>query len=289
MNNHESFTRADYAEAAAVIRQRTAHHPRIGLILGSGLNPLADEVAGADRIPYTDIPNFPRPTVPGHTGQLVIGQLAGQDVAIMQGRGHPYEGISLQSATFPVRVMAELGVHTLIVTNAAGGINANFRAGDLMLIVDHIGLMAITGGNPLWGPNDETLGPRFPAMNNAYDLALRRLALKVAADLGIVLRQGVYCGLGGPTFETPAEVRFLRLIGVDATGMSTVPEVIVARHMGLRVMGISGISNVAIDDPDAVETANHEEVLAAGRVMVPNLMAVLRGVLADLPALGSAS
>jgi purine-nucleoside phosphorylase len=179
--------------------------------------------------------------------------------------------------------MATLGVHTLIVTNAAGGINPSFQAGDLMLIKDHIGLMAMVGGNPLWGPNDDSMGPRFPAMNQAYDLELRRLARNVADGLGISLREGVYCGLGGPTFETPAEVRFLRLIGADAVGMSTVPEVIVARHGGLRVLGFSGISNVAVDDPNADEMANHEEVLAAGQAVVPKLMALICGVLTEMP------
>lgn len=282
MDLHETFTRTQYVEAAEAIRARTAHRPRVGLILGSGLNPLADELIGADRIPYSDIPHFSRPSVEGHAGQLVIGQLVGQDVLIMQGRVHAYEGFSLQQVTLPVRVMGELGIDTLIVTNAAGGLNPDFRAGDLMLINDHIGLMALVGGNPLWGPNDATLGPRFPAMNKAYDPELRALTRRVAAELGIELRQGVYIGLGGPTFETPAEVRFGRMIGGDACGMSTVPEVIVARHMGLRVLGISGISNVAVADPDAVDAANHEEVLAAGRVMVPRLMALLRGVLAAL-------
>ena len=282
MNLHETFTRAQYAEAADFIRSHTAHRPRLGLILGSGLNPLADEVVGADRIPYGDIPHFPRPGVEGHKGQLVVGQLAGQEVLIMQGRAHAYEGYTLQQVTLPVRVMNELGIGTLILTNAAGGLNPTFHAGDLMLINDHIGLMAIVGGNPLWGPDDPTLGPRFPAMNKAYDPELRALTRRVAAELGIVLREGVYLGLGGPMFETPAEVRFRRMIGGDATGMSTVPEVIVARHMGMRVLGISGISNVAISDPDAVEEPNHEEVMAAGQVMVPKLMALLRGVLVAL-------
>ena len=282
MNSHETFTRAQYVEAADFIRSRTAHRPRLGLILGSGLNPLADEVVGADRIPYGDIPHFPRPGVEGHKGQLVVGQLAGQEVLIMQGRAHAYEGYTLQQVTLPVRVMNELGIGTLILTNAAGGLNPTFHAGDLMLINDHIGLMAIVGGNPLWGPNDPTLGPRFPAMNKAYDPELRALTRRVAAELGVGLREGVYIGLGGPMFETPAEVRFARMIGGDATGMSTVPEVIVARHMGMRVLGISGISNVAISDPDALEEPNHEEVMAAGQVMVPKLMALLRGVLAAL-------
>ncbi len=279
---NDTFTRAQYVEAADYIRSRTTHRPRLGLILGSGLNPLADEVVGADRIPYGDIPHFPRPGVEGHKGQLVVGQLAGQEVLIMQGRAHAYEGYTLQQVTLPVRVMNELGIGTLILTNAAGGLNPTFHAGDLMLINDHIGLMAIVGGNPLWGPNDPTLGPRFPAMNKAYDPELRALTRRVAAELGVGLREGVYIGLGGPTFETPAEVRFGRLIGGDACGMSTVPEVIVARHMGMRVLGISGISNVAISDPDALEEPNHEEVMAAGQVMVPKLMALLRGVLAAL-------
>ncbi len=239
-------------------------------------------MADADRIPFADIPHFPLTTVPGHTGQLVIGRLSGKDVLISQGRVHAYEGASLQQLGLPVRVMHELGVHTLIVTNAAGGLNPEFQPGDLMLITDHIGLMAMTGGNPLWGPNDDSLGPRFPAMTGAYDRDLRRLAVDVAGRLGIGLRQGVYAGLSGPTFETPAEVRFLRLIGADACGMSTVSEVIVARHMGMRVLGFSGISNVAVADPDSEVEADHEEVLEAGQVLVPKLMALLRGVLAEM-------
>ena len=284
MSDHPPFTREHYREAAEAIRRWTRHQPQIGIILGSGLNPLADEVEAANRIAYADIPHFPPTGVAGHVGQLVIGRLAGRDVLIMQGRAHPYEGISLQHATLPVRVMHELGIGTLIVTNAAGGLNPAWRAGDLMLITDHIGLSAMIGHNPLWGPNDDSLGPRFPALSKAYDPALRRLAVKVAAERGIELRQGVYCGLAGPAFETPAEVRFLRLIGADACGMSTVPEVMVACHMGMRVLGFSGISNVAIDSLDADDAANHEEVLAAGQTLVPRLIALLRGVLAALPA-----
>jgi purine-nucleoside phosphorylase len=283
MTLHEALTQAQVREAADGIGRRTSHHPQVGLVLGSGLNPLADSIHNADRIPYSDIPYFPTPSVVGHAGQLVIGELAGQTVMALQGRAHVYEGYSLQRVTFPIRVMATSGVHTLIVTNAAGGINPSFQAGDLMLIKDHIGLMAMVGGNPLWGPNDDSMGPRFPAMNQAYDLELRRLARNVADEQGISLREGVYCGLGGPTFETPAEVRFLRLIGADAVGMSTVPEVIVARHGGLRVLGFSGISNVAVDDPNADERANHEEVLAAGQAVVPKLMALICGVLTEMP------
>ncbi len=286
MGDYEVFTQAQFREAAEAIRGRTMHRPQVGLILGSGLNPLADLVTDADRIPYAEIPYFPLSSVPGHVGRLVNGRLAGQSVLIMQGRTHAYEGISLQRVTLPVRVMGELGIHTLIVTNAAGGINPDYQAGDLMLIKDHIGLMAMTGGTPLWGPNDESLGPRFPAMNRAYDPELRRLARSVAAELGIELREGVYVGLGGPAFETPAEVRFLRLIGADATGMSTVPEVTVARHMGLRVLAFSGISNVAVADLDSEEQPNHEEVLEAGKKLVPRLMALLCAVLARLPQPG---
>ena len=289
MVDHEVISREEIVRAAEAIRARTDHRPRIGLILGSGLNPLADEVEDADRIPYADIPGFPRPGVQGHAGTLVLGDLEGQPVMIMQGRAHAYEGLSPQRVTFPVRVMQELGVHTLIVTNAAGGLNPHYLPGDLMLIVDHIGLMALVGGSPLWGPNDPALGPRFPAMSGAYDRELRALALEVARVEAISLHQGVYVGLGGPTFETPAEARFLRLAGADATGMSTVPEVIVARHMGLRVLGISGISNAVVTDPDADDEANHEEVLAAGRVMVPRLMRLIRGVLAALPPNGEPS
>jgi purine-nucleoside phosphorylase len=283
MTLHEALTHAQVCEAADSIRRRTSHHPQVGLVLGSGLNPLADSIQNADRIPYPDIPYFPAPSVAGHAGQLVIGELAGQTVVAQQGRAHAYEGYSLERVTFPIRVMAALGVHTLIVTNAAGGINPGFQAGDLMLINDHIGLMAMVGGNPLWGPNDDSMGPRFPAMSGVYDLELRRLARNVADQQGISLREGVYCGLGGPTFETPAEVRFLRLVGADAVGMSTVPEVIVARHGGLRVLGFSGISNLAVDDPNAVEMANHEEVLAAGRAIVPKLVALICGVLTEMP------
>jgi len=283
MIDTEVFSRAQYDEAALAIRQRTNHRPKIGLILGSGLNPLADEVEDADRVPYAEIPHFPRTGVSGHVGQLILGRLAGQETMIMQGRVHVYEGVSLQRITLPVRVMKELGVHTLIVTNAAGGINPSFHAGDLMLITDHLGLMAMAGGNPLLGPNDDLLGPRFPAMSKAYDLGLRRLTLEVAGELDIKLRQGIYAGLSGPAFETPAEVRFLRMAGVDAAGMSTVPEVMVARHMNVRVLGLSGISNVAVDDVDAAEEANHEEVLAAGQMLMPKLMAILRGVLARMP------
>lgn len=276
------YTRENYARAAAYVESVSRYRPKVGLILGSGLNPLAEEVEPADRIPYQDIPHFPVPSVEGHVGQLVLGPLAGDPVMIMQGRVHFYEGYPIQQVVFPVRVMQVMGVKTLIVTNAAGGLSPAFRPGDLMLISDHINLIGMTGNNPLFGPNDPTLGPRFPDMSQAYDPELRSVARQVARDEGIPLHEGIYAGLAGPSFETPADVRFLRIIGADAVGMSTVPEVTVARHGGMRVLGVSGISNVALAEATPGQEASHEEVLAAGAVMVPRLTALLKGVLAGL-------
>ena len=279
----EYFTRAQFEEAAAAIRAKTRHTPRIGMILGSGLGPLADAVQDADiLLPSENIPYWPRSTVEGHIGRLVIGKLEGQMVLVQQGRAHYYEGHSMQRVTLPVRVMQRLGLETLIVTNAAGAINPAFRPGDVMLITDHINLMGMAGVSPLRGPNDDSLGVRFPDMSRAYDRELRGLALEAAEEAGLRLHQGVYICLGGPSFETPADLRFLRLIGADAVGMSTVPEVTVARHGGLRVLGLSGISNAANLDGDTLTT--HEEVLAAGREIVPKLTAIVRGVLRRLPA-----
>jgi len=282
----EFFTRKEFAEAADFIRSRTKYEPTIGLILGTGLNPLAEEMQGADRIPYSEIPHFPLSTVEGHVGRLVIGELEGQEVLIMQGRAHYYEGYSLQQVTLPIRAMQLLGIKILIVTNAAGGLNPAFKAGDLMLITDHINLIGMAGLNPLRGPNDPELGPRFVDMSQAYDLKLRKIALRVAQDLGLVLHQGVYICLAGPSFETPADLRFLRLIGADAVGMSTVPEVNVARHANMRVLGISGISNVAVFEPTGESKTVHEEVLEAGKVLVPKLSALLKGVIKLLAAEG---
>ena len=279
----EYYMRKDYEAAADHIRSRSDVKPRVGLILGSGLNPLAEAVEAADVIPYDEIPNFPRPSVEGHIGQLVLGQLEQQPVIVMQGRVHFYEGYPIQQVVFPVRVMQVLGIEFLIVTNAAGGLNPDFHAGELMLITDHLNLMGMTGNNPLFGPNDPTLGPRFPDMSQAYDPELRQIARQVAQEEDIPLRKGVYAGLAGPSFETPAEIRFLRLIGADAVGMSTVPEVTVARHGKIRVLGISGISNVAIDMPADGQEASHEEVLVAGQQMVPRLTNLICGVLTRLP------
>jgi purine-nucleoside phosphorylase len=273
------YTRQEYEAATDYIRERSSYRPQIGMILGSGLNPLADAVQDADRIPYTDIPNFPRPTVEGHAGQLVLGRLQGLEVAIMQGRVHFYEGYPIQQVVFPVRVLQILGIKTLIVTNAAGGLNPQFQAGELMLIGDHLNLVGMTGNNPLFGPNDESFGPRFPDMSQAYDPELRRMAREVARENEIPLHEGVYASLGGPSFETPAEIRFLRTIGADAVGMSTAPEVVVARHGGTRVLGISGISNVLVAEVSAGHETTHEEVLAAGQQIVPRLTKVICGVL----------
>ena len=279
----EDLTRAQLEEAAAAIRAKTRHTPRIGIILGSGLGPLADAVQDADiLLPSENIPYWPRSTVEGHIGRLVIGKLEGQMVLVQQGRAHYYEGHSMQQVTLPVRVMQRLGLETLIVTNAAGAINPAFRPGDVMLITDHINLMGMAGVSPLRGPNADSLGVRFPDMSRAYDRDLRALALEAAEEAGLRLHQGVYICLGGPSFETPADLRFLRLIGADAVGMSTVPEVTVARHGGLRVLGLSGISNAANLDGDTLTT--HEEVLAAGREIVPKLTGIVRGVLRRLPA-----
>jgi purine-nucleoside phosphorylase len=276
------YTREQYESAADFIRSRSETRPKIGLILGSGLNPLAEAVRGADMIPYPDIPHFPKPTVEGHAGRLVMGTLEDTQVMIMQGRVHFYEGYPMAQVVFPVRVMQVMGIEILIVTNAAGGLNPAFNAGDLMLITDHLNLVGMGGSNPLFGPNDPTLGPRFPDMSQAYDPKLGRLALEVAQEHDIPLRQGIYAGLAGPSFETPAEIRFLRTIGADAVGMSTVTEVTVARHGGMRVLGVSGISNVALAEPDEDHETSHEEVLAAGQQMVPRLTALIRGVLAKL-------
>ena len=268
-----------YHEASEAIRAYTRYRPRIGLILGSGLGTLADAVAEADVIPFANIPHFPPATVPGHAGRLVIGWLAGQVVWVMAGRLHYYEGYTMRQVTLPVRAMQLLGVETLILTNAAGGLNSAFQVGDLMLITDHIGLVGMTGHNPLFGPNDEALGVRFPSMTGVYDPALCQLALRVAAEKAIPLRQGVYVHVAGPHYETPAEVRFLRAIGGDAVGMSTVPEAVVAHHGGLRVLAISGITNLAqVEAIDGV-AATHEEVLAVGQSLVPRFTALIEGIL----------
>jgi purine-nucleoside phosphorylase len=242
--------------ALGFLKQKYANTPRIGLILGSGLGVLADEIGNPVKIPYNEIPDFPISTVEGHAGQLVFGLLSGVEVVAMQGRFHFYEGYSMEKVTFPVRVMKELGVDMLIVTNAAGGVNESFSAGDLMIISDHINNM---GTNPLIGPNDSKLGVRFPDMSEAYTKELRAVAREIADRLNINVKEGVYFGNPGPVYETPAEIRMVRVMGGDAVGMSTVPEVIVARHSGIKVLGISCISNMAAGILD--QPLTHDEVI----------------------------
>lgn len=278
----EYFDLSHIDQVVQAIRERTDVQPRIGLILGSGLAQVAEhglEIRAV--ISYEDLPHWPATSVMGHPGRLFLGYWAGQAVMLMQGRAHYYEGYTMAQVTLPVRVMQRLGVEILIVTNAAGGLNPAFEPGDLMLIQDHINLVGMAGLSPLRGPNLDTFGPRFPSMRHAYDPELRRMAQQVAQELeDIPLHQGVYVGLAGPQFETPAELKFLRAIGGDAVGMSTVAEVTVARHGGTRVLGISGISNKATWEEDLEPT--HEEVLEAGRVLVPRMARLLEGVLRRL-------
>ena len=242
--------------AASFINNKLQKQPKIGLILGSGLGVLADDIQNPVKIQYNEIPGFPVSTVEGHAGQLVCGQLSGVEVIAMQGRFHYYEGYSMEKVTFPIRVMKELGIDKLIVTNAAGGVNESFTPGDLMIITDHINNM---GTNPLIGPNDSRFGVRFPDMSEAYSKSLRKVAKEVAGKCNINVQEGIYVGNPGPVYETPAEVRLVRTMGGDAVGMSTVPEVIVARHSGLEVLGISCISNMAAGILD--QPLSHDEVI----------------------------
>jgi purine-nucleoside phosphorylase len=249
------------AAARDAVRQRTPMAPPVGIILGTGLGGLARDIAVETSIPYGDIPGFPLSTVESHAGQLLFGTLGGKSVVAMEGRFHRYEGYDLQQVTFPVRVLRALGVETLVVSNACGGMHPLWSPGDLMLIADHINLL---GDNPLVGPNDESLGPRFPDMSMPYDQGLRALARQIATELGITLREGVYVAVPGPNLETRAEYRMLRMIGADVVGMSTVPEVIVANHGGMRVVGISIITDQCL--PDALEPAELARILeTAGR------------------------
>lgn len=278
---NEWITLEEIDSTVNYIKSKTAYQPKVAIILGSGLGGLADAIEEADIIPTADIPHWPVSTVQGHAGRLVIGKLEGQVVLVLQGRAHYYEGYSMQRVTFPVRVMQRLGIPFLIVTNAAGSVNPQFDAGDVMLITDHIALIGMAGLNPLRGPNLDEFGQRFPDMSQAYDRELQQLARKVAAEKQVLLREGVYVCLAGPSFETPADLRFLQIIGADAVGMSTVPEVIIAHHGKTRVLGLSGISNKANLDGNTITT--HEEVLEAGKVLVPKMTAIIRGFLTQLP------
>ncbi len=266
-------------EAAAAVRGKLPFIPRLGIILGTGLGALADEIDTAVSIPYDDLPHFPLSTVESHHGRLLAGTLSGVPVLAMQGRFHLYEGYSAHEVVFPVRVMGVLGIDTLLISNAAGGMNPHFRRGDLMLLTDHINLQ---GHNPLEGPNVEAWGPRFPDMSEPYDLELRRIAGERALERGIKLQQGVYAAVVGPNLETRAEYRFLRQIGADVVGMSTVPEVIAARHMDLRVMAVSVITDECF--PDALEPVTIEEVLAAAAEAEPKLTALMKAVVETVGA-----
>jgi purine-nucleoside phosphorylase len=276
------LTRADYQAAADVLLKHTTLRPTVGIILGSGLGALADSVENAVIIPTNDIPGWPHSTVEGHAGRLVIGTLEGVTVLTLQGRVHFYEGYTMQETTFPVRVMQMMGIQTLFVTNAAGGLNKDYTTGDLMIISDHINLPGLGGYNPLIGKNDAELGTRFPDMSDAYDAKFRALARRVAQQQGLTIREGIYVGLAGPNFETPAEIRMLRMIGGDAVGMSTTSEVVVAKHAGMRVFGVSMISNVAIDAAGTDEQVSHAEVLATGARTASTLITLMRGVLAEI-------
>ncbi|HLC35340.1 MAG TPA: purine-nucleoside phosphorylase [Anaerolineales bacterium] len=276
----EYFTRDDFQRAAEVIAGRTPLKPTVGMILGSGLGPLAQAIETPVRIPFGEIPGWPTSTVEGHAGSLVIGTLEGHGVAVLQGRVHYYEGYTMAQIGLPIRTLQMAGVDTFIITNAAGGVNPEFHPGDVMLITDHLNLIGMAGLSPLRGPNDDRLGPRFPDMSRAYNRGLMALARRAADVEGIRLREGVYVCLAGPAFETPADLRFLRMAGADAVGMSTVPEVVAAHHGGSRVLGFSGISNKANLDGTTVTT--HEEVLAAGKEIAPKLERLVRGVLRGL-------
>jgi len=279
--NHDQFSSMEEIDLLANrIRESTDLRPKVGMILGSGLGGLADLLESSVSLLTGELPGWPISTVEGHAGRLVIGVLEGMPVCVLQGRVHYYEGYSMARIGLPIRVLQRLGADMLIVTNAAGGVNPAFEPGDVMLINDHINLIGMAGLSPLRGPNLQEFGPRFPDMSQAYDRQLQALARQVAAQEGLVLREGVYICLGGPAFETPADLRFLRMIGVDAVGMSTVPEIVVARHGGMRALGFSGISNKVSLDGEKLTT--HQEVLEAGRRVGPKLERLIRGVLRRL-------
>jgi purine-nucleoside phosphorylase len=269
---HRISAARDYIQARSSIR------PQIAIVLGSGLGGLIDDVQVETSFPYEEIPEFPVSTVEGHAGQLALGRLAGKPVVIMQGRFHYYEGYPMSLVILPIRVMRALGATTLVVTNAAGGLNPDFSPGDVMLINDHINTM---GTNPLIGPNEDAIGPRFPDMTHGYHPELRKLALVVAQREGIPLQQGVYVAWSGPSYETRAERRYLRIIGGDAVGMSTVPEVIAANHAGMRVLGLSAITNKATGDPDQ-EPDSHEVVVAMAQVAGEKLVRLVRNLIEEM-------
>lgn len=275
------FSYEDYKETADWLKSRVPCLPDVAVICGSGLGSLANSLTEAITIPYQDIPHFPRSTVEGHEGKLVFGNLNGKRCVCMQGRFHFYEGYPIGQVTFPIRVFHLLGVKCLVVTNAAGGLSPNMAVGDLMFIKDHINMPGFAGQNPLCGPNDKRFGERFPCMSDAYDPVLRGQALEAARELGFesFVREGVYCMLTGPSYETIAECRLLRTLGADAVGMSTVPEVILARHCGMRVFGISLITNEAVMDYTSTRKTNHEEVLETSRRRAQALQSLITNLM----------
>jgi len=270
--------REQITKAAAFVRGRTKTVPTIAMILGSGLGALADHIAADAAIPYAEIPGFPRSTVEGHAGRLILGRLEDKPVVAMAGRAHFYEGYMLADVVFPVRVMKALGAAALIVSNAAGGINRQWHRGDLMIIADHINFM---GANPLSGPNDPDVGPRFPDMSQPYDPELIALAERAAVAEGMMIRKGVYIGVHGPSYETLAELRMMGRWGADAVGMSTVPEVIAARHMGMRVLGVTAITDMATGEH--VQPVTHEDVIRTAKELEPKFIRLVRRVVREMP------
>jgi purine-nucleoside phosphorylase len=270
----------DIDKAANYLTKRIKCSPIVGLVLGSGLGGLAEDVKDAVILPYCEIPNWPVSTIQGHAGRLLVGDLYGVPAMVMQGRAHYYEGYTMDHVTFPIRVMQRLGIQTIILTNAAGAINPGYQPGDVMVLNDHIALIGMAGLNPLRGPNLDEFGERFPDMSQPYDRDLVALVKRITKEKKIPIHEGVYVCLSGPSFESPADLRFLRNIGADAVGMSTVPETIVARHGKTRVLAFSGIANKANLDGSTITT--HEEVLAAGGLIVPKLTTIIRGVLDSL-------
>ncbi len=277
MDMTDDYTRAE--SAAGFLLSQTSLRPRVGMVLGSGLGGLADDLREATRVPYSQIPNFPISTAVGHAGRLVIGHAGKVPIAALEGRVHLYEGYSAQQVAFPIRVLGRMGIRALILTNAAGGINLNYKQGALVVVSDHINLQ---GHNPLVGVNDDRFGPRYPDMTQAYSMAYRQMALDEARKLGLMVYQGVYAAMLGPSFETPAEIRFLRTIGADLVGMSTVAEVVVARHMGLKVLAISCVTNMAAGILDQVLT--HEEVLETGERVKDDFTALLKAIVPRIAA-----
>jgi purine-nucleoside phosphorylase len=282
-NNKEANLEDQINTAVSFIREKTDKVCDVLIVLGSGLGPLADLVENPVLIPYGTIPGFAASSVHGHKGQFVIGDLQGVSVIVMQGRVHFYEGLPVRQITLPIRVAKVLGASVMIITNAAGGVNPSFEVGDLMLITDHINFLGMAGQNPLIGSNNDNLGPRFPQMTDAYTPSLQQLSRTVSEKTGIALRSGVLFSQSGPAYETPAEVKFLRIVGADAVGMSVANEVLVARHSGMTVVGFSSITNVARLSLEEGEPPSHQEVIDAANVVGPKLVALIRGVLEALP------